>query len=496
MKTKPIMSPRQPIYAKRFGDTNKLKGNSIISCELSEIFKETSLVCPNQLPNHGGISCRNRKKEISMQKNNPKNTINAVFSLPNDHFSLFPENECCDLSCNKKMFSHRKTDTNDPFTTSSCHLTYSPLVKSVSLGHMCYNKLSLLLNSVYRFIIIILVVMLMFSVVNAEDVTFTDDAIHDGVCDALDAASGCTVTDTQLETITTLTAYNVETLSDLTGALSLETVIIRGVSSGIAIGNTDVAYLNSSSSSLLSLTLNHVNLESDTDFSSFTSLTTLSLHNNGLSDLSSIVFPSSVVSLDMSGNLIPSGTDLSSLDSVVKLDLSNNGLNDLSSLTFPSNVTRLSLHNNGISDLTNITFPPNITTLDLSVNSISDASPLTSLSSTLTTLNLEYNDLCAMKSAEIATFEANFTGGSLDFSFDSICEEASSLCAQRIYNTDNMDCNEVYPYRYAAECIDGYYLKKKTYTCVAIPDSNTNCSSCTGSNYMTGKQMCILGYSS
>ncbi|GKT31330.1 hypothetical protein ADUPG1_005837, partial [Aduncisulcus paluster] len=54
-----------------------------------------------------------------------------------------------------------------------------------------------------------------------------------------------------------------------------------------------------------------MNLESATDFSSFTSLTTLSLHTNGLSDLSSIVFPPSVVSLDMSGNLIPSGTDLS-----------------------------------------------------------------------------------------------------------------------------------------------------------------------------------------
>ncbi|GKT35738.1 hypothetical protein ADUPG1_003043, partial [Aduncisulcus paluster] len=76
-------------------------------------------------------------------------------------------------------------------------------------------------------------------------------------------------------------------------ATNLTSFSVFGTNTATAtIGPSDVGYLPTTFCSLI---LDSMNLESATDFSSFTSLTTLSLHNNGLSDLSSIVFPPSVV---------------------------------------------------------------------------------------------------------------------------------------------------------------------------------------------------------
>ncbi|GKT27846.1 Acidic leucine-rich nuclear phosphoprotein 32 like protein, partial [Aduncisulcus paluster] len=60
----------------------------------------------------------------------------------------------------------------------------------------------------------------------------------------------------------------------------------------------------------------------------------------------------------------------------------------------------------------------------------------------------------------------------------------SPECDRTFTIDDHLECNEVYPGRYAAECEDGYYYDQGEYSCVY--DTNTDCP-----NDMNDNQMCV-----
>ncbi|GKT35931.1 hypothetical protein ADUPG1_008991, partial [Aduncisulcus paluster] len=74
----------------------------------------------------------------------------------------------------------------------------------------------------------------------------------------------------------------------------------------------------------------------------------------------------------------------------------------------------------------------------------------------------------------------------LSLSFQSVLCDGyfSDECSMHISEDDHLECNEVYPGRYAAECEDGYYYDQGEYSCVY--DTNTDCP-----NDMNDNQMCV-----
>ncbi|GKT33179.1 hypothetical protein ADUPG1_007173, partial [Aduncisulcus paluster] len=74
----------------------------------------------------------------------------------------------------------------------------------------------------------------------------------------------------------------------------------------------------------------------------------------------------------------------------------------------------------------------------------------------------------------------------LSLSFQSVLCDGylSNECSMYISEDDHLECNEVYPGRYAAECEEGYYYDQGEYSCVY--DTNTDCPS-----DMNDHQMCV-----
>ncbi|GKT27934.1 hypothetical protein ADUPG1_000294, partial [Aduncisulcus paluster] len=71
-----------------------------------------------------------------------------------------------------------------------------------------------------------------------------------------------------------------------------------------------------------------------------------------------------------------------------------------------------------------------------------------------------------------------------DASCSTLVPVYSPECDRTFTIDDHLECNEVYPGRYAAECEDGYYYDQGEYSCVY--DTNTDCSS-----DMDDNQMCV-----
>ncbi|GKT18053.1 hypothetical protein ADUPG1_011228, partial [Aduncisulcus paluster] len=74
----------------------------------------------------------------------------------------------------------------------------------------------------------------------------------------------------------------------------------------------------------------------------------------------------------------------------------------------------------------------------------------------------------------------------LSLSFQSVLCDGylSNECSMYISEDDHLECNEVYPGRYAAECEEGYYYDQGEYSC--FYDTNTDCPS-----DMNDNQMCV-----
>ena len=144
-----------------------------------------------------------------------------------------------------------------------------------------------------------------FDDIVAGVVEFPDSNLRAAIEEALDKASGDTITTSDMAALTWLYAAN-SNISDSTG---LEHAI-------------NLTYLSLSSNSISDLS----------SLAGLTNLTQLSLSDNSISDLSSVSGLTNLRSLDLGNNAISDITSLSGLTNLTELDLWGNSISDLSTL--------------------------------------------------------------------------------------------------------------------------------------------------------------------
>ncbi len=119
-------------------------------------------------------------------------------------------------------------------------------------------------------------------------------------------------------------------------------------------------------------------------------ITDLDLRGKELEDISALGILENLTSLTLSDNRISDITPLSGLTNLEMLDLSRNSLEDISALGNLTNLTALGLSDNKISNVAPLTALSSLKSLYLAGNEISDISPLAKMSG-LETLSLRKN---------------------------------------------------------------------------------------------------------
>jgi internalin A len=139
------------------------------------------------------------------------------------------------------------------------------------------------------------------------------------------------------------------------------------------------------------------------------SMTTLHLSNNQITDISVLGSLTNLTTLHLSNNQITDISSLGSLINLTRLELCDNQITDISSLGSLTNLTILFLDNNQITDISFLGSLTNLTALFLSNNPITDISSLGSL------INLTRLELCDNKITDISALRklTNLTGVNL-----------------------------------------------------------------------------------
>ena len=148
---------------------------------------------------------------------------------------------------------------------------------------------------------------------------------------------------------------------------------------------------------LTTLSLQENNLRDLTPLAQLTQLTELDLSNNNISDITPLAQLTQLTKLSLagfpSGNEVSDLTPLAQLTQLTALDLSHNkNIRDLSPLSGLTHLTELNLRDNNISDLTPLAQLIQLIELDLWGNEISDLTPLAQLTQ-LTELELTGNNI-------------------------------------------------------------------------------------------------------
>ena len=138
---------------------------------------------------------------------------------------------------------------------------------------------------------------------------------------------------------------------------------------------SDIALL-SNLVNLFSLYLGWNHISDVSPLSNLTSLIILDLRTNQISDISALSSLTSLTKLYLSSNQISDISVLSSFTSLTDLYLHNNQISDIFALSSLTSLTKLYLHNNQISDVSPLSSLPRLTRLYLYGNQISDVSPL------------------------------------------------------------------------------------------------------------------------
>ncbi len=150
---------------------------------------------------------------------------------------------------------------------------------------------------------------------------------------------------------------------------------------------------------LTSLTLSDHSISDLSVLSGLTGLTHLDLWVNSISDISALSTLTGLTYLDLTGNSITDIGALSGLTNLKELVLGSNSINDIGALSGLASLTVLRLFNNSISDISGLSGLTRLTTLDLRFNSISDISALSGLTSlrVLTLYNNSISDISALR---------------------------------------------------------------------------------------------------
>ena len=253
---------------------------------------------------------------------------------------------------------------------------------------------------------------------------------------ALGKASGATITEAEMKTLTHLTASNAD-ISDLTGLEAATNLTL------LALTNNDITDISALSglTNLKRLYLNGNNITDISPLSGLTNLTNLTLTENDITDISALSELTNLKILELRGNPLSASSIndhirvLKSRGTTVQYDLpgnevvsipdanlraainaalghssgatiteaemktlthlttaSNADISDLTGLEAATNLTNLALTNNDITDISALSGLTNLQIIRLAANDITDISPLSGLTN-LIVLNLGRNDI-------------------------------------------------------------------------------------------------------
>ena len=146
---------------------------------------------------------------------------------------------------------------------------------------------------------------------------------------------------------------------------------VPGVGSADDVTATHLAAITS-----LSLSSKGITTLQTGDFDGLTSLTTLYLSGNSISDISTLQNLTNLTSLYLGGNSISDISTLQNLTNLTTLYLGGNSISDISPLQNLTNLTSLYLGGNSISDISTLQNLTNLTYLILFGNTILDYGPL------------------------------------------------------------------------------------------------------------------------
>ena len=203
-----------------------------------------------------------------------------------------------------------------------------------------------------------------FSDVPEPPVDIPDSDLRAVIEQALDKASGATITPSDMARLRRLDARNanISNLTGLEGATNLTRLDL-----GAEFVEAELRVINSNSVSDLSPVAGLINL------------TNLTLGGNNISDISSLSGLTNLTWLSLGDNDISDISPLSGLTNLGGLSLGDNDISDISAVAGLTNLTWLSLDNNNISNISAVAGLTNLTWLSLNDNSITDISPLAGL---------------------------------------------------------------------------------------------------------------------
>jgi len=189
------------------------------------------------------------------------------------------------------------------------------------------------------------------------------------------------------------------------------------------------------SNKLINLDLSNNSIRNLTALSSMTDLQTLNLQHNAVSDLSALTSLNALTWLNVSYNSLSTISPVAGIISLTWLDASCNGITDIGNINQLSNLSYLALAKNAIADISKVSSCTALTELDISNNTLTDISALDSLKN-LMYFNFSYNQVTALPalSADCALVTIDGTSNLLD--------NIDSLGGMKSLNNVYMDYNE------------------------------------------------------
>ncbi len=193
---------------------------------------------------------------------------------------------------------------------------------------------------------------------------------------ALGKTSGATISETEMETLTTLNAQaaSINNLTGLETATNLTTLIL---------GDNSVSDISALAglTNLAELQLWDNNITNFSSLSGLTNLSKLYLWGNSISDISHLSGLINLTQLRLNENSITDISTVSNLINLTQLYLNENTITDISAVAGLTNLTELVIGNNTISGISSIQNLINLEWLDMPNNSISDISAVQNLTS-------------------------------------------------------------------------------------------------------------------
>ena len=205
-------------------------------------------------------------------------------------------------------------------------------------------------------------------------VNIPDTNLRAKIESALGKTSSATISETEMLTLTTLTAQDAR-ISNLTG---LETATNLTT---LKLGNNTVSNISvlSGLTNLTELQLWDNQITNLSALSGLTNLTKLYLWGNSISDISHLAGLTNLTLLRLGENNISNISTVSRLTNLTYLSVRENAISDISAVSGLTNLTELQIGNNTISDITPVTNLTNLEWLDMPNNSISDISAVQNL---------------------------------------------------------------------------------------------------------------------